>query len=199
VEWHATCLCASTVGTRLVSTQRAAARSRLRAPAAGLIAIAILAAPALPLRVNWTASMPRGLYCVRPTEPRAGAAVLSCLPERFARLGRARGYLARGSCAGGVAPVLKRIAALPGDLVEIREDALVVNGVMLTATHLRERDSLGRPLSHAPLGTWRVGEREVWLLGARTERSWDSRYFGPVPVASLMGSAEPVVTWNAGE
>jgi type IV secretory pathway protease TraF len=36
-----------------------------------------------------------------------------------AALARARGYLGRGSCAGGVQPVLKPVIAVAGDVVEL--------------------------------------------------------------------------------
>jgi conjugative transfer signal peptidase TraF len=159
----------------------------------------ILAAPALPFRINWTGSMPLGLYRVRPAEIRSGSRVLACLPGSTARLGQDRGYLSRGSCSTGHSPVLKAIAALPGECVELRIDSLVVNGVATAATRLRERDGRGRPLAHAPVGVSRVSDGEVWLLELRSDRSWDSRYFGPVPLASILGSADPILTWGGDE
>jgi type IV secretory pathway protease TraF len=40
-----------------------------------------------------------------------------------------------------------------------------------------------------------VASDEVWLFGFNNPRSWDSRYFGPVPVANVMGTLSPVVRW----
>jgi type IV secretory pathway protease TraF len=34
----------------------------------------------------------------------------------------------------------------------------------------------------------------VWLAGSGHDRSWDSRYFGPVPVAGVRGVARPILT-----
>ena len=185
--------------TSVPSTGRFAVRRRLAAGAAALAAIPIAASPALPFRINWTRSMPLGLYRVRPAEIHSGSRVLVCLPEGIARVGRERGYLPQGSCPSGASPVLKVIAALPADRVELRIDSVVVNGVATAATRLRERDGRGRSLAHAPLGVSRVPDGEVWLLGLRPDRSWDSRYFGPVPLASILGSAEPILTSGADE
>lgn len=82
------------------STRRVAARWLLAVGAAAIAATAILGVPALPFRVNWTTSMPLGLYHVRPAEIRSGAMVLACPPERIVRVGRERGYLPRGSLPG---------------------------------------------------------------------------------------------------
>jgi type IV secretory pathway protease TraF len=41
----------------------------------------------------------------------------------------------------------------------------------------------------------RVGAGEVWLFGFNDARSWDARYFGPVPAAGVRGVLRPVVTW----
>lgn len=143
--------------------------------------------------------MPLGFYRVRPPAIRSGSQVLVCLPEAIARLGRQRRYLPQGSCPTGASPVLKVIAAVPGDRVELRVDSLVVNGVATAATRLRDRDGRGRSLPHAPLGVSWVPDGTVWLLGLRPDRSWDSRYFGPVPLSSILGSADPILTWGGNE
>ena len=36
---------------------------------------------------------------------------------------------------------------------------------------------------------------QVWLFGFNDRRSWDSRYFGPVPLANVRGEIKPVVMW----
>jgi type IV secretory pathway protease TraF len=56
-------------------------------------------------------------------------------------------------------------------------------------------DSHGRLLAHVASGAHRVGSGEVWLFGFNNARSWDARYFGPVPLANVRGALEPLVTW----
>jgi type IV secretory pathway protease TraF len=38
---------------------------------------------------------------------------------------------------------------------------------------------------------------ELFLLSTTNPASFDSRYFGPVSVSAVIGSAQPIWTWNA--
>ena len=142
--------------------------------------------------------MPVGLYLETPATLERGASVLVCLPEEVARVGRARGYLPAGSCPDGSSLVVKQVLALPGDVVELQEQFLAVNRHEVESSRIQASDSLGRPLEHAPFGPWPVREGELWVIGLNRERSWDSRYFGPIPVASVVGSARPLLTYRPG-
>ena len=93
---------------------------------------------------------------------------------------------------------MKQIVAIAGDEIELQEEFLAVNGVVVDRTPLRSSDSLGRPLDHAQLGRRLVADGEVWVLGSERSRSWDSRYFGAVPVESIVASAKPVLTLGSG-
>jgi conjugative transfer signal peptidase TraF len=119
-----------------------------------------------------------------------------CLPEALGGLGRRRGYLPGGNCAGGTSAVLKRVVALAGDAVDLQESSFAVNGRVLDRSALHDVDSLGRPLEHVPLGRQRVSDGEAWVLGVHRERSWDSRYFGPIPIESIMGRVEPLLVFR---
>jgi type IV secretory pathway protease TraF len=57
------------------------------------------------------------------------------------------------------------------------------------------RDSAGRPLDHEVWGSRRVAAGAIWLFGFNDARSWDARYFGPVPVENVRGVLKPMVTW----
>lgn len=169
---------------------------RLRRTAAASAALATTAAmhgsASLDLRFNWTLSAPVGVYRELPGPSRRGDLALLCLPSGIESLGRARSYLSAGSCGSGSSPVLKQVVALPGDEVEVRQDFFAVNGRMLDRSELRDVDSIGRPLAHVPLGHRKVPDGEAWVLGIYRERSWDSRYFGPIPIESIIGRVEPL-------
>jgi conjugative transfer signal peptidase TraF len=145
-------------------------------------------------RINWTSSMPPGLYRESPARLKRGEIVLICLPEEIAAVGRQRRYLPLGDCPNGVSPVVKEIVATAGDEIELQDELLAVNGVVVDRTRLRSFDSLGRPMNHAQLGRRLVAGGEVWVLGNERSRSWDSRYFGAVPVGAIVASAKPVLT-----
>lgn len=167
---------------------------------------ALLAAPILVfwllgLRIAFTGSAcPPGIYrsfVLRPGNTLArGELVLVCLPETLARFALERGYLARGAgCGDGIEPVGKRIGALVGDTVQLAPDYVAVNGTPLPNSASRVRDSRGRNVPHVAFGTHAVKADEVWLFGEADPRSWDSRYFGPVPTSAVRAKLTPVITW----
>ena len=106
-----------------------------------------------------------------------------------------RGYLGDGDCPGGAEPVLKVIGGLRGDEVDVQAEWIAVNGNRLANSATLTRDSVGRILTHVVWGKRRVAPEEVWLFGLNNRRSWDSRYFGPIPLRAIRGVAEPLVTW----
>src|SRR5262249_12412722 len=96
-------------------------------------------------------------------------------------------------CPGDVQPILKRVEAIPGDTVALSPDGVTVNGRRLPGGATAAVDSRGRALPHAPWGATVVARDEVWLLTTDVPRSWDSRYFGPVPLDSVR-VARPLLT-----
>lgn len=133
------------------------------------------------LRVNVTASLPVGLYRLCPDAPGKGDYVSFCLEGEYADLALERGYVGAGSCPSGLRPLLKQVAGLPGDLVDA------------AGLHALEADSLNRPLSSA-LHDGRIPPGMALVL-APHGGSFDGRYFGLVPVASLQ-RVEPVLVFH---
>lgn len=148
--------------------------------------------------LNVSPSAPIGLY--RPVHlPLArNQLVVACVPPWMAALARERGYLGRGSCPRGIQPVLKRLVGLPGDVVELGQDAVTVNGAPLPDSATASYDSLGRPLPHARWGRTVLGTGEVWLLGTAAVRSWDSRYFGAVSLDQVQAVSPVLILMPAG-
>ncbi len=189
---------AGSLSERVHFQQLEGARGALTALAAIAFGAAVLIAvgKASGIRIATTDSAaPAGVYRIAGHEVRRGELVAACLPASVAKYGVARGYLRAGDCPGGVEPVDKVIGALPGDLVDIEPDSVSVNGVRFPDSATASRDSAGRPLAHVAWGERRVAPGEVWLFGFNDRRSWDSRYFGPVPLAGVRGELKPVVTW----
>jgi conjugative transfer signal peptidase TraF len=144
------------------------------------------------VRLNRTASMPMGLWhVVAKTSPyeRADTAE-ACLPGDWTVA-----YLRPGNCPGGKEPVLKVIAAVAGDTVEVDGNGLRVNGLLLENTRPLPLDGAGRQLHAYPAGTYVVPVGEVWLV-SQQPISFDSRYFGPIPASSIKGAAEAIWTWE---
>lgn len=146
------------------------------------------------LRINLAPSSPVGLYVLLPFGSLSrGAFVVLCPPARLADFGLARGYLRAGFCPGGSMPMLKTVAALPGDEVTTAPLGLRVNGRLLPQSKPRRLDSRGRPLEALPLACYSVLPDTLFVVGLHDE-SWDSRYFGPLPATCLRGVVAPLLT-----
>lgn len=87
---------------------------------------------------------------------------------------------------------MKPVVALAGDMVAVSSAGVTVNGQMLVRSEPLSRDGAGRPLPQAESGP--VGVGQVWVLSGHSERSFDSRYFGPIPHAQLTAILRPLWT-----
>ena len=160
---------------------------------AGLLTVS---AYAFHLRISLTDSAaPAGEYRLIAAPAGRGDLVAACLPTAIARTGLTRGYLGEGDCPSGAEPVAKVIDGLPGDVIELGPERVAVNGVTFANSRTASCDSAGRLLPHAEWGTHRGAIGQVWLFGFNDARSWDARYFGPVPLAGVRGVLKPILTW----
>ena len=156
----------------------------LLGPAIAMVLLVVLGG-VLGLRISLTDSAaPAGIYrLARGVSIERGELVGACLTASIAQEGLARGYLSRGDCPGGAEPVAKVVLALPGDVLEVQPAGVSVDGKTFADSAVAARDSLGRPLPHVAWGRHRVAPGEVWLFGFHNPRSWDARYFGPIPLS----------------
>ncbi len=99
-------------------------------------------------------------------------------------------------------PYVKRVVALGGQVVRIRDKALLVDGVPFPLPEKAQHaDPRTFPMGarsggiHPGFGNrdnWgpcRIPEDHVFLMGDNRDISMDSRYFGPVPVKNIIGRA----------
>jgi len=151
----------------------------------------------LSLRISLTDSAaPAGIYrLVSGITPYRGQLVGACLPDSIAQEGLARGYLRKGDCPGGAEPVAKIVGAVSGDVLEVQPGWVSIDGQVFPDSAVAAHDSIGRPLPHVPWGRRQVMPGEVWLFGFHNVRSWDARYFGPVPISEVRAALKPVLTW----
>lgn len=143
--------------------------------------------PAKKLIWNASASVPVGLYRIVPAN-RLDVTDLAVVmpPDDLAGFLDERRYLPRGL------PLLKRVLALSGTTV-------CRNGAEITAYGMpygqaRERDGQGRPL---PVwqGCRTLRADEAFFMNWDAPDSFDSRYFGLLPLSTVVGRAIPV--WTA--
>lgn len=143
------------------------------------------------LRINFTPSYPLGLWRVvaLDREVAVGDLVFVCPPQTPAfEMGLARGYLRRGLCPGWMSPLIKTVAAVAGQSVDVGS-SLHIDGVALPNSTVRPVDAEGRALVAYAGGT--VPDGEIFLHSS-FPGSYDSRYFGPVPVTGVLGLARPI-------
>jgi conjugative transfer signal peptidase TraF len=158
--------------------------------AAAVVVIATTLGPKSAPRLVWnaSASVPIGLYHVQPARRLiVTALVVAYPPEPLATFLADGGYLPRG------VPLIKRILALPGQTVCRTGLTIAVNAIQMGAA--RERDGRGRAL---PVwqGCRTVAGDEVFLMNWDEPASLDGRYFGPIPLSSIVGHAVPLWTFE---
>lgn len=144
--------------------------------------------------MNVTPSLPNGIYRItaRPIAPECLASF--CLKSEFTTQARERGYLAAGSCPSGLRPLLKEVAGLPGDVIGFQDGLITLNGQILAHTTRAVSDSQGRPLPTSRLRAGVIPQGQALMLAQRSD-SFDSRYFGLVPLDDLQW-VKPIFTFN---
>ena len=155
--------------------------------------VAIASCVALPVRLLWnaSASTPIGFYDLAPVHGLTVGDLVAVMPEKLlADFMVGRGYIGRG------VPLLKHIAALPGQQVCRAGNAVTVDGVLFGDA--LDHDKHGRPL---PVwqGCRRIANDDIFLMNPSVPDSLDGRYFGPLPARDIIGKATPLYTDEAGD
>lgn len=84
---------------------------------------------------------------------------------------------------GGRIPYVKRVIAVAGQTVDVRDGAVWVDGVRLTEPYTHGLPSLPETV-RLPIT---VPADHIWVMGDNRTNSGDSRAFGAVPVATVIG------------
>lgn len=159
---------------------------------AAMVGGIVFAGHAAGLRINHTSSLPYGVWQDDNSSRamKAGDVVVACprLPPDL------QVYIERGNCPDGREPVLKKVAAIAGDTVEMTFTGISVNGRMIPESAPLVTDSQGRTLKAYPVGAYKVPAGEVWLVNPM-KLSLDSRYTGPVLVSDIVSVTVPRIVW----
>ena len=151
-----------------------------------LIAILLVTVTALnPLpRFIWNASksVPIGLYWIEYRQPNLVEIAILKPPEWVQLIADERNYLPN------FAWLLKPVVATNGAIICRFGRLIFVDGKLVARAHLH--DKLGRHLL-----SWKgckvLSGGQVFLLSKHRD-SFDSRYFGPVDTALIIGTAKPL-------
>ena len=88
------------------------------------------------------------------------------------------------SVNGGEEDLIKRVVALPGDEIEVRNGTLLVNGEEQEEIYIKPQFPDG-----SVYGPEKVPEGYVFVMGDNRGNSADSRVFGLLPVENIEGEA----------
>jgi len=133
------------------------------------------------LLYNPSPSAPVGWYKVETRNGyELGDMVAVQLPDWAEELAVKRGYLAPDT------PVIKTIVGGPGDEYCVHESRLEVGNDQ--SFYIHHADSQMREMPVLPVGCRRLDVGKYLIASVSYDRSFDSRYFGPVDVSGIIGA-----------
>lgn len=173
---------------------------------AGVVVGVGVCAASFGYRLNPTTSLPPGLWhrdivmLSMSGDTIRGRVVEFCPPQTDAfALARDRGYIQHGLCPGGYEPLFKPVVALPGDTVTIDAGGVRVNDVAIARSAPLAADGTGGALPVVAAGTYSVAPGNAWVVSDYSRWSFDSRYFGPIPIAAIDATMRQVLVENVPE
>jgi conjugative transfer signal peptidase TraF len=141
--------------------------------------------------LNLSPSVPMGLYRLQSKSLKQNLKIGDFVIIKVPR--QARPYIYGRHWLPQKWRLIKNVGALPGDKFEITDKALFINNTYIGPVYLIDHE--GKPLPKLR-GAFLVPSKYFLPVGTGTKKSFDGRYFGPVPQNLILGKAMPVVTWR---
>jgi conjugative transfer signal peptidase TraF len=136
---------------------------------------------------NASSSSPLGFYTVaRARRVIVGDLIVAWAPPAARRLAARRNYLPTN------VPLIKRVAAVQGDIVCAKRSLVLINGHV--ASLRRSSDRRGRPLPWWN-GCKVLAKGELFLLSSHARFAFDGRYFGMTQPQEVIGKARLI--WSS--
>ena len=146
------------------------------------------------VRVNLSASYPLGIYLLDKSKKNYNKndMVLFCPPQnKIFKDVIQNGYLSFGICPGGITPLHKKIVAVVGDYVMIKDEQVYINNTLQPKSKIFKIDSFGKNIKSIYTGGY-ITPGEFLPMSDFDERSFDGRYFGTIPLKNIIGHLKPI-------
>lgn len=144
--------------------------------------------------INTTNSVPVGLWIKENGRLVKGKYIVVCPEDNGAfRQAKRNGYVGTGNCKGDYEPLIKPVMALPGDKVSVSKKGIAVNGILIKNSQIAEKDKAGRPLPSLDYSDYTVADGQVWVISSYNNASFDSRYFGALPIKNIRTIVKPLI------
>ena len=88
---------------------------------------------------------------------------------------------------------VKRVIGLPGEEVQVKGESVYINGQVLNEPYAHFDDSIGENSIGRNFGPVTVPPNHLFVMGYNRDISYDSRYWGFVPVKNVFGT--PLFTY----
>jgi len=148
---------------------------------------------AFSLWLNLSSSLPYGVYRLSPMSDhnniKRNDLVLFCLQKNIAKKTLAPKYLDNGNCELGLAPIGKRIIAVPGDIVTVNDSGIYINGLHIKNS-ARNQNLRGKNYVNFDR---QMLLNDEFIVASELTDSYDSRYFGIIHKKDIKGTLQMVL------
>lgn len=91
------------------------------------------------------------------------------------------------SLRGETPPLIKRVVAVEHDTVEVKDNKLILNGVVI------DEPFINKGIISGEFGPELIREGHIFCMGDNRDNSRDSRYIGQISLERLVGRAEVII------